>query len=110
MDQLTRQRVVRAVVPYLVLVAALVALRAQLVTELGADYEIAVDGNNLGFGAPSGGITLKVLLIPTPDPPPNDDLINAIPLAGSSVSVEVRRHSAHLRVHLAAPGSGWVWQ
>lgn len=53
-----------------------------------AIYQIALDGNNLELGAPSGSITLNVSLTPIPDPVQNDDLINAIPLTGSSVSVQ----------------------
>lgn len=82
-------------------------------TIAGANYQIAVDGNNLGFGAPAGSITLKVLLIPAPDPPQNDDLINAIPLTGSSVSVEGSNAGATREVgepdHADGLGEKSVW-
>lgn len=59
-----------------------VTSRVALVASAGTTYWIAVDGDNLGYGAASGDIVLNLSLGALPVPAPNDYFLNRTPLAG----------------------------
>ena len=79
----------------------------------GATYQIAVDGNNQGFGAANGAITLSARVGVVPVTPPNDRFASRSPLTGAQLVVNTASTGATGESgepsHAGLPGGSSIW-